>query len=253
MRQFAGRLLVAALLVPNALWAQEPDRGPDGTASTHVPGVTILAISGKPFSAVDHIEWTRTSDNGIAVTKHLQALLARDSQGRTYREHHTFVPGGSPDQAPLNYIHVDDPVTRTQMTCYLRTYVCNIYPYTPKTVASPASIGWIDDRARFRTRESLGSDQLQGFDVTRSREVTTTRAGATGNDRDLVETREFWYCEALQTNLKILRSDPLTGRQLVYVDSISLSEPNPELFKVPIGYKVHDLRTRSTLSEREIP
>jgi hypothetical protein len=255
MGHFAGKLLIAAVLASTALWAQEPERGPDGTANTHVPGVSILPIAGKPFSGVDHIEWTRMSDNGTAVTKHLQAMLARDSQGRTYREHHTFVPGGSPDQAPLNYIHVDDPITRMQMTCYLRTYVCDLYPYAPKTVDYPSSVGWIDDRTRFRTRESLGTDQYQGFDVAKSREVTATRAGAAGNDRELIETREFWYCEALQTNLKILRSDPLTGRQLVYVDTISLSEPNPELFKVPIGYSVHDLRrrTRSAISERTTP
>jgi hypothetical protein len=89
----------------------------------------------------------------------------------------------------------------------------------------------------------LGTDELQGLEVIGSREVTTTRAGAVGNERDLVETREFWYSEALQTNLKILRIDPLKGRQLVFVTNISLSEPNPELFKVPIGYTVHDLRT----------
>lgn len=233
---------MVAVLGATALWAQEPESGPDGTARTTVPGITILAIPGKPFSGIDHIEWTRTSDQGIIVTKHLQALLARDSQGRIYREHHSFVPGSSTDPAPLNSIHIKDPTTRTQMTCYLRSYVCDLTAYQPNLVVYLTSLGWIDQRTRFRTRESLGTDQYQGFDVIKSKEVTTTRAGAVGNDRDLVETREFWYSEALETNLKIVRSDPLLGRQFIYVDGISLSEPNPELFKVPIGYTVHDLR-----------
>jgi hypothetical protein len=72
--------------------------------------------------------------------------------------------------------------------------------------------------------------------------VTTTRAGAEGNDRDLIETREFWYSEALQTNLKIVRSEPLAGKQTVYTTGISLSEPNPDWFRIPLGYKVHDMR-----------
>jgi hypothetical protein len=242
MRLYAGKFLIAAVLAAASLSAQEPESGPDGSAKTTVPGVTILAVPGRPFSGIDNIEWTRTGDDGSTVTKHLQAQLARDSQGRVYREHHRFIAGNSQERSPMTYISISDPITRTRMTCYLQIFVCNLYAYVPQTVVYPSAIGPLDNEARYRTRESLGTDQYEGFDVTRSKEVTTTRAGAIGNDRDLVETREFWYSEALQTNLKIVRNDSLTGKQVVYVTDISVSEPNPELFRVPVGYSVHDMR-----------
>jgi len=132
---------------------------------------------------------------------------------------------------------------RVSITSSGRKRAPTLSEYVPRTSFKSAATGSLDDGARYRTREMLGTDELQGLEVIGSREVTTTRAGAVGNERDLVETREFWYSEALQTNLKILRIDPLKGRQLVFVTNISLSEPNPELFKVPIGYTVHDLRT----------
>ena len=244
MKHFARIVLACFALTAGILHSQEPVRGPDDLARTRVPGVVILAIPGKPFSGVDHIEWTRTSADGTTVTTHLEASLARDSEGRIYRESHTFVPGDSQEQSPLNYVHISDPTTRTQITCYLRTYVCNLSDYVPVTDLDPSATGSIDNGARYRTRELLGADQIEGMDVVKSKEVTTTRAGALGNDRDLVETREFWYSEALQTNLKVVRTDPLSGTQLVYVSGISLSEPNPELFKVPIGYTVQDKRPR---------
>lgn len=247
MRQFSKKILIVALLAAATMGAQEPESGPDGSSKTSVPGITILAIPGKPFSGVDNIEWTTTGADGTVVTKHLQAALARDSQGRIYREHHSFVPGNSQDPAPLNSVHVSDPTTRTQMTCYLRAFVCDVYAYDPKTTVHASTIGAIDNGAKFRTREMLGRDQYLGLDVTRSREVTTTRAGAEGNDRDIVETREFWYSEALQGNLKVARTGPLAGKQVVYMTDISLSEPNPDWFRVPVGYKVRDMRhVRST-------
>ena len=253
MRQYAGKLLICMVFATVSLLAQETERGPDSSADTKVPGVTVLAIPGKPFSGVDNIEWTRISEGGVAITKHLQAVLARDSQGRVYREHHRFVPGNLQEHSPITYVSITDPTTRTRMACYIQTYVCNLYGYTPEATVHTAAIGSIDNGARYRTRESLGTDQFEGLDVTKSREVTTTRAGAIGNDRDLVETREFWYSEAIQTNLKIIRNDPVTGKQMVYITDISLSEPNPELFRVPVGYRVRDLRQRVRNAPIDIP
>src|SRR5208282_4061357 len=82
-------LLAGSLLLSCAVAAQEseePSRGPDGGTEIHVTGIKILPVAGKPFSGTDSVEWTRTLEDGTVVATHLDAKLARDSQGRIYRE-----------------------------------------------------------------------------------------------------------------------------------------------------------------------
>jgi hypothetical protein len=63
-----------------------------------------------------------------------------------------------------------------------------------------------------------------------------------GNERPLVSTREFWYSDELQTNLKVTRVDPREGTQAIWITDLSTAEPDPHLFEIPLGYSVRDLR-----------
>lgn len=88
-------LLFSFALTSFTLAAQEsegPPRGPDGGTHTRVTGIQILPATGKPFSGRDSIDWTLRLEDGTVIIKHLDANLARDSQGRIYRERVTFVP-----------------------------------------------------------------------------------------------------------------------------------------------------------------
>src|SRR5580698_8103017 len=125
-------LLAASLLLSGTFAAQESDepfRGPDRGTSIHVHGIMILPNSGKPFSGRDHIEWTRTLEDGSVVTTHLYAFLARDSQGRIYREHVNFVPSNSNQQSRRREFDLLDPVTHTRTVCMTATRHCTITGY----------------------------------------------------------------------------------------------------------------------------
>lgn len=234
-------LLAAFLLIPGFLAAQDPERGPDSRASTHVPGIVLLAIPGKPFSGIDTIEWTRTMEDGTTVTTHTTALLARDSQGRIYRENHNFVP--LDQKSPLYQVHIYDPVTRSQVYCSTKMFQCVIEDYKPQTFFVTTPAGPTDNGNRFLARDSLGSQVIEGIYTNGTRETTTVNPGVLGNDRPLVLTREFWYSDELQTNLAVTRTDPRTGRQVIRISNISQSEPDYHLFEIPVGYTVvRDLR-----------
>src|ERR1700689_619495 len=130
MKLFAW--LAASLLLSCTLAAQdsdEPFHGPDRGTSIHVHGIMILPNSGKPFSGRDHIEWTRTLEDGTVVTTHLYAFLARDSQGRIYREHVSFVPMNSNQQSRRREINLLDLVGHTRTTCMIATRRCTITDY----------------------------------------------------------------------------------------------------------------------------
>jgi hypothetical protein len=249
MERSAAFALAGCILFVSTVLAQEPSRGPDGGTSSHVSGVEVLAIPGKPFSAKDTIDWVRTLEDGSTVTLQLDAFLARDSHGRVYRERHRFVPAGSKDRSPLYEIHLFDPVTRTQLLCNGRTFRCVLSNYTPQTFFDATPEGVYDHGTRTLTREHLGADTIEGFYTVGTRETMTTKAGAVGNERPIVSTREFWYSDELQTNLSVTRIDPVEGKQVIRLSAISQSEPDEHLWDIPIGFTVRDMRA-STRRER---
>jgi hypothetical protein len=239
-------LLASLAIVSTSMYAQDAARGPDGGTTTHVGGVELLAVPDKPFSGKSNIEWTRTLEDGSIITTHLQANLARDAQGRMYRERHSFVPLTADPATPFNEIHLYDPVTRSQTLCNVHTKACVITNYFPETSFEARPEGPFANNTRFLARETLGSDTLEGQTVVGTRETVTINQGVVGNNRPLVSTREFWYSAQLQTNVMVTRQAPTTGKQVVWLSDVSLSEPNPELFKVPAGYTVRDARVPVT-------
>jgi hypothetical protein len=241
----SGTLLAALLLFVAFLSAQDSEevmRGPDGGTTYHVDGISVRPLPGQPFSGRSTTEWTRTLEDGSVVTNRLLALVARDSQGRIYREGRHFVPVNS-DQEPKRFrFKIADPVTHTLTVCLVASRSCSVTSYFVPTSFKLRPVGPFDDGKRTLARESLGNDVMDGINVIGTRETVTVNAGVVGNSQPLAITREFWYSPDLQVNLAITRKDPREGTQVVHVHEVSRSEPDPNLFKVPEGYTVHDLR-----------
>ncbi|MGA2850500.1 MAG: hypothetical protein ABSE46_16000 [Terracidiphilus sp.] len=246
MRRFALFSFTGFALIAGTLAAQDPSRGPDSSSSTHVPGIILLPIPGKPISGVDNIEWTRTLEDGTTITTHTTANLARDSRGRMYRENHHFVP--LDQKSPLYQIHIYDPVSRSQVYCSTVKFQCVVTDYLPQKFFTTTPAGDFDNGNRSLARDSLGSQSIEGIFVNGTRETTTVNPGVLGNDRPLVSTREFWYSDELETNLAVTRIDPREGTQRVWISGISRSEPDTHLFDIPIGYTVRDDRASARRS-----
>jgi hypothetical protein len=246
MRFYA--LLAASLLVASSLLAQDSDeftRGPDGGTRVHVSGIEILPATGKPFSGRDSLDWTRTLEDGTVQTTHLDANLARDGQGRIYRESSSWVPANGTQKSRAWRFYVLDPTTHTRTLCVVASRRCEITSYYSSTTFTPRPVGPFDDGKRYLTREGIGNDVIDGINVVGTRETVTINAGVIGNSQPLAVTREFWYSPELQVNLSVTRKDPREGTQAIHVVDLSRSEPDPALFKTPEGYTVQDLRQRS--------
>ena len=238
-------LLAVSLLLACGLAAQEadePSRGPDGGTQVHVTGIKILPVTGKPFSGSDSVDWTRNLEDGTVVATHLDAKLARDSQGRIYRERVSFVPANSGQQSRRKEIILSDPITHTRITCAVAARRCEVTDYHAPTSFTLMPAGSFDNGKRLLTRESLGSDVINGLDVVGTRETTSINAGVLGNNQPLISTREFWYSPDLQVNLSVTRKDPREGTQVIHVVDLSRSEPDPAMFQVPAGFVVVDSR-----------
>jgi len=243
--------LAMPVLLACALAAQEqptqdgPVRGPDRGTTYRVHGIQVLPATNRPFSARDHILWTRRLEDGSVMKTELYALVARDEQGRIYREHRSFVPLNSNHQSRQSDMLVLDPVAHTRTTCVMRTRRCTVSSYRASSTFVLNPDGLFDHGMRFLTRENLGSNTIDGVDVTGTYETLQIAGGAVGNSQTLVSTRDFWYSPALQVNLSVVRKDPRVGTQELQLVDLSLTTPDPRIFQLPQGFVVQDLRLDS--------
>ena len=235
-------ICVVAMFAGASLSAQEAAHGPDGGTTYHVSGVELLAIPDKPFSAKTRTDWTRILEDGSTVKVYLEARLARDSQGRLYRERRTFVPVGSTTEPRLNEIELYDPQARTRTACTLVTHHCSITRYFPRTTFVLQPVGPFARGTRSLAREPLGLQAIEDLSVSGTRETVTINPGTMGNEQALITTREFWYSPEIETNLLTTRKDPREGTQVIRLSEISRSEPDASLFQIPEGFTVQDSR-----------
>lgn len=230
----------------------EPVRGPDGGTTYRVHGIQVLPASGRPFSARDHIVWSRSAPDGSLITTELYAMLARDAQGRIYRERRKFVPLSSSQPSRQLEILLLDPVAHTRTSCNPATRSCIVGSYRAGASFVLNPDGEQDNGTTFLTHESLGQKQIAGQDVTGTRETLQIASGVVGNSQTLISTRDFWYSSVLQVNLSVTRIDPRFGNQVLDLVDLSLTEPDPSVFHVPAGFSVRTLVSKD-LGLRPMP
>jgi hypothetical protein len=119
---------------------------------------------------------------------------------------------------------------------------CTITDYHRSTSFTPQPAGPFDNGKRDLTRESLGTDVIDGLNVVGTRETITINVGVVGNSQPLVTLKEFWYSPDLGVNLAVTRKDPREGTQEIRVLDLSRTEPDPTMFQIPAGYVVQDNR-----------
>lgn len=237
--------LAAVLLLVGSFAAQddtEEFRAPDRGTEVRVHGIQILPATNKPFSGRDHLEWTRTLEDGSTITSELYAFLARDSQGRIYREHIYFVPATSNEPMKRREIDLLDPVAHTRTVCTVAKRRCAITSYYASAKFVPPATGPQAKGTRYLSREVIGTDTIDGLPVLGTRETLTINAGAIGNSQPLVTTKDYWYSPDLEINLLTTRKDPREGTQVIHVIDLSRSEPDPTIFQIPSNFVIEDDR-----------
>jgi hypothetical protein len=230
----------SALLLGQSL----PDvtHAPDGGIRESIEGVFVPAMAGAPFSTKETVFVTKHLADGSTVTRKYFAMIARDSQGRLYRERRNPVAGNSDSEPYLYQTYVSDPDQKMRVTCSPASKTCWVTEYRRVLHMGDAPLGPSKDGKSYLTRESLGTQTLQGLTVEGTRETVTYAANTFGNDKPLVVTKEFWYSPELQVNLKVIRNDPREGTQTLELTELSRAEPPAEQFAAPQGYKMVDVR-----------
>jgi hypothetical protein len=95
----------------------------------------------------------------------------------------------------------------------------------------------VEDDAQVTT-ENLGSQTMEGVQVTGVRTTQTIAAGKIGNDRPITIVTEVWTSPELKTIVLSKRNDPRIGEQTFKLTNIQRGEPDPSLFTLPSDFKL---------------
>jgi len=242
-------LLSAALLLTGSLVAaQSPGdvyHAPDGNSREMITSIYISPLANAPFQATVTAEWTKHLPDGSTTVVRNHRLVVRDGRGRIYQERRTLVPDGSPQKSAIFRIEISDPVAHTKYFCDPSLSECDLRSYDAPVTEPVAPAGQLGNSGRYLSRASLGTKEMEGVEVTGTRETITTQAGVIGNSAPVDNTKEFWYSPKLGLNLQVLRIDPLHGDQLFTVTNLSQAEPDARLFILPAKCKVVDMRKQT--------
>ena len=201
-------------------------------------GVAISALPGLPFTGQQTVVWTRQV-GGKTVTSRLVGTVARDSQGRTYREGHSFTVEQVDPQTTLLRFTLRDPVEGVTTDCVLATHLC--------TLTAAATVVKMASATANTVKEDLGSQVIDGLTVTGTRITQTPLPKALDLSQPLEKeessTVELWHSADLKVDLSELRKYPHGDVVDVHLSITSREEPDPKIFSIPAGFSIRDDRT----------
>src|SRR5215475_12030497 len=261
-----SRLLLAlgaAALLSAGSYAQNPEpdsapppppgghrRGPGGPGFGGPFGMELLGFSGPhggktvtgaPFTASAVSESNRTLADGTKISQKVQSTLYRDAQGRVRKE--TTLPAIGPLAAsgtPKSLVFIHDPVANTAFALDVNKKIAHKLPQHPNAAnanKTPKEHPGHPDNANV-TKESLGTQTINGVAAEGTRYTRTIPAGGIGNDKPISIVREVWYSPDLQMVVQSKHSDPRSGDSTYSLTNIQRAEPAATLFAVPADYTV---------------
>ncbi len=236
---------------------------------------------GAPYSADAVVESTQVLADGNRINRKSVTRVYRDGEGRTRREEMDdagAVLTASVVDPVAHVSYVLDPSTRTAYRDSLliatpammrskmdaagekataeiraRTEVEGKLrqggpPPPPPPAPLPGLRAGIETMAAgATTKESLGSQNIEGVAATGTRTTTTIPPGAIGNIQPIRIVAEQWFSPDLQVLVMTKHSDPRSGETTYRLQSIVRAEPDRSLFTMPPDYVLKESGIRQPL------
>ena len=240
--------------VQQTLPPQKSQPSRDGGVREVLESIVIPPIPHSPFTATLATEAIKYAADGATMTFVNERHIARDEQGRIYEERWLLVPKNGNAKSAMNWIQIADPKHHTLYNCSPQKHICDLLAYDPASDLAAATVRTGASHSLPRgdgnvSWEELGTRNILGMDTVGVRETTITNAGALGNDQPLTSFSEYWHSQQLGLNLLSVRSSPFFGKQTFTITELTASEPDPELFQLPAGFKVNDQRKNAPISQ----
>lgn len=228
------------------------------------------ATAGQPFHAEVKTRKAKVQPDGKQSIQESRAILARDSEGRVFREQlassRIAQADGSYSFTPHS-VSISDPVAMVDMRWDDQTDAA----LGPKTVLKTAL--WTGpgggraqpldacQREKGATRsypngetqkiEDLGERTIQGIQAHGCRVTTFIPAGAIHNVQPMTVTDDSWTSYEMRLRLLSLHRDPAKGEETTTeLDNIVRGEPDTALFQPPPDYQLRDMEPEKKRHEQ---
>ncbi len=231
----------------------------------------MQTVAGAPYSADQATTTTQVLQDGNRIVHASTAKVYRDAQGRTRVERTLGSIGPVGSEQSHTMIMINDPVARVQFHLEPQTHSAfkassvEFGPAAKKHQAEAMAINGAHPSANVafssgpgeggpgmvffkstlpgdvkKTTEDLGTQTMEGLQVTGTRTTITIPPGGEGNEQPMQIVDEQWYSPDLHTNIKTIHTDPRMGQTVFTVTNVSRTNPDTSLFKIPAGYEVVD-------------
>jgi len=247
---------------------------PAGAAAFGGVGGPGVAVKGAPYSATITNESVQTLADGTHITQSSSGTTARDSMGRTRQDAPLPAIGNLSAANAPHLVFLQDPVAATSYTLNLTDKTAWKSPGPPPGMGTPGMMlstnavfvhsgnalpagdlppapGMVfqkhlatENEGEVNT-ENLGSQTIEGVQVTGVRTTRTIPVGQIGNDRPISIVTEVWTSPELKTIVLSKRNDPRMGEQAFKLTNIQRGEPDPSLFAVPADFKITEGAART--------
>jgi len=224
-------------------------------------------VTGAPFSAKAVTTFSHTLADGNKISNTHETNLYRDSQGR-FRKDGTMPPMGDLSVAqPHSFVVIHDPVASKGYLLNPDKKVAHMMEINGPGHKGMKSLGRAGAEASARpdtmesaepnnpnvTKESLGTQTINGVSAQGTRYTRVIPANTIGNDKPLTITREVWYSPDLQMVVQSKHSDPRFGDTTYSLTNIQRAEPPANLFTVPSDYTVKEGDPRTGMMHKHRP
>lgn len=221
-------------------------------------------VKGLPFSGEAVTEHVQRLGDGNRMVRKSSARLYRDSSGRTRREHLLTRGGTAPDGQEPRLVVIGDPVAQVEYLLDTARGTLRKTHLTPgladarRRAGGPeGSFGVLMPTSAAHRRmaegeqaatppapkkEKLEPQLIEGLMAEGTRTTVTIPAGEFDNEQPLEITHEQWYSPELRMVVLLKHNDPRFGETVFRLTNVSRTEPAPELFAEPQGYRAPDER-----------
>jgi hypothetical protein len=234
--------------------------------------VVSTPLTGAPYAATEENTKIQTLADGTHIRQTTEAVrMFRDSQGRTRREQ--LICGSRPISDPSAVVVIiRDPVDGVGYILDTHQRIAHRYSgdarpsaqslqkqrataipqnglitESSRVVASSAAAAVLSEVQSVAKpndhqveTESLGTQVIEGLTATGTRTITIIPVDAEGNDQSIRIVMDTWYSPELHTVILRSRDDPRSGQNTLRFKDISVTEPDPALFRPPADYKIVD-------------
>jgi hypothetical protein len=225
-----------------------------------------MAHRSAPYSADQVAEHNQTLIDGTHIFQSETQHFARDSQGRTRTERSLITPRKGSAPIPL-VVEIHDPVAGFAYLLDDQNKVAHrvAMPAVPTPTARAAGSGTgvvrpvvapqpdPDPLQPQFAQETLGPENIEGVMAGGRRITTTYPIDSRGNDRQLVETREYWTATELGVEVLSKTSNWTDGERITKLINITRSEPDASMFQPPAGYTIVDEKDSFTIRVQRQP